>query len=112
MTEILISNDSGPVHVAAGYKTNTLVLFGPETPVNYALLNPNARIIYKELYCSPCINILDNKSFENCTDPKCMNMISIKETLGELKKYFLGKHTVDWPEYENERKQVLSACQS
>ncbi len=80
-TQIFISTDSGPAHLAAGYKTNSIVLFGPETPVLYKPLNPNARTLYKELYCSPCINVLDNKSFLHCTNVKCMDQIGIEEIM-------------------------------
>lgn len=91
MSELLVSNDSGPVHLAACYQTNTLVLYGPETPMLYRPLNPNARVLYKGLYCSPCINVLDNKSFEECTAIRCMHMISVEEVMNELKEHFLKK---------------------
>lgn len=89
-TELLISNDSGPVHLAAGYKTNTVVLFGPETPVLYNPINENAKVLFKDCYCSPCINVLDNKSFEECTDIKCLKNISVDEVF-ETAESFLKK---------------------
>lgn len=84
--DLLISNDSGPVHLAAAYKTRTLVLFGPETPVLYHPLNTNAVVLYKHLYCSPCINVLDNKSFEECNKVACLESISVEEALGALER--------------------------
>ncbi|HUU41094.1 MAG TPA: glycosyltransferase family 9 protein, partial [Desulfatiglandales bacterium] len=88
-SELLISNDSGPVHLAAGYQIKTVVLFGPETPVLYRPLNDNVKVIFRDIYCSPCINVLDNKSFEECNDVKCLKKISVDEVF-EAAECFLG----------------------
>ena len=90
--DLLISNDSGPVHLAAAYKTRTLVLFGPETPVLYRPLNENAMVLYKHLYCSPCINVLDNKSFEECANVACLESISVEEALQALERLGVGQN--------------------
>lgn len=88
MSVVLISNDSGPVHLAAAYQTPTLALYGPETPIQYGPLNPRAVSLYKGLYCSPCINVLDNKSFVMCSDQKCMTAITVDEALEALGERF------------------------
>lgn len=53
---IFITNDSGPMHIAATFKTPTIALFGPtrwrETSP-YA--NENARILHLNLPCMPCM---------------------------------------------------------
>ena len=56
-----VTNDSGPMHVAAAVGTPTIGLFGPETPVMYAPLGPRARWLYEPPACSPCINVHENK---------------------------------------------------
>ena len=80
----LISNDSGPVHLAAGYATPTIGIYGPETPVLYGPCNANAISLYKELYCSPCINVLDNKSYTSCEKVTCVNAISETDVMDAL----------------------------
>lgn len=91
MAFLLISNDSGPVHLASGYHTNTVALFGPETPILYRPRNPNAVVLYnQELYCSPCINVLDNKSFEECRDVKCMSSISVDDVMEKAALFLVG----------------------
>lgn len=76
-TRLLISNDSGPVHIAAGYGIDEVALYGPETPVSYGPLNPRARIFYEPPYCSPCLHVLDNKQHLDCLDVKCMKGIKV-----------------------------------
>lgn len=88
---LLVSNDSGPVHIAAGYKTNTLALYGPETPILYRPLNPCAVIMYKHPYCSPCLNVLDNKSFETCHKVRCLDEITVEDVMSHLENHFFSK---------------------
>ncbi|MDO8607023.1 MAG: glycosyltransferase family 9 protein [Phaeospirillum sp.] len=75
---LLITNDSGPAHIAAGYGIPEVVLFGPETPVLYRPLNSQAVSLYVPPYCSPCLSVLDNKRGETCNDILCMAGISIE----------------------------------
>lgn len=54
---LFISNDTGPMHIAASLGINTVVFFGPTTPDRYKPLNENSLIFYKNLKCSPCIGV-------------------------------------------------------
>ncbi|MBI3819257.1 MAG: glycosyltransferase family 9 protein [Planctomycetes bacterium] len=58
---IVVSNDSGPLHIAAALDRPVVALFGPETPVMYAPLASKLSIFYRPPACSPCINVHDNK---------------------------------------------------
>lgn len=78
-SHLLISNDSGPAHIAAGYGVNEIVLFGPETPVLYKPLNKACTVYYHPPFCSPCLNVLDNKKFGYCEDVICMENIDVNE---------------------------------
>ncbi len=81
-SRLLVSNDSGPAHIASLTQTPTLVLFGPETPLLYLPLG-RARPLYAALPCSPCIRPA-NQRRSNCTDNRCMQAISVDSVLGEV----------------------------
>jgi ADP-heptose:LPS heptosyltransferase len=83
--ELLISNDSGPAHIAAAYGIPEVVLFGPETPVLYGPLNDRARVVYRPPYCSPCLHAIDNKHFEDCSPAVCMDSISVDDVMAEVR---------------------------
>jgi len=89
VSNLLITNDSGPVHFASTTEIPILALFGPETPKIFGPMSPNARVISLELACSPCISVFNQKK-SPCTDNQCMKQISVamvfKETQKILKK--------------------------
>ena len=78
-SHLLVTNDSGPAHIASAFGIHEIVLFGPETPVIYAPLNPKSVVLYKPPHCSPCLNVLDNKEGESCENPICLTNISVDE---------------------------------
>ena len=75
--EVVVTNDSGPLHLAAASGASTVALFGPETPTLYSPLRsrPGQRHVveYLGLACSPCMFIHDNKVL-SCwfSEARCM----------------------------------------
>lgn len=84
--DVVVSNDSGPMHLAAAYGAPTLGLFGPETPVMYAPLGSSARALYRPPACSPCINVHENK-VANCFrgKPECLLNLTVEDVLAETR---------------------------
>ena len=89
--DAVVSNDSGPMHIAAALGTPTIGLFGPETPVLYGPLGARAHALWKPVVCSPCINVHANKQV-NCWrgTPECLTGISVAEVLGETRALLAG----------------------
>ena len=54
--DLLISNDSGPVHMAAAVGTPTLVLFGPTDPARTGPYGEGHRLMTAPLSCRPCFS--------------------------------------------------------
>jgi lipopolysaccharide heptosyltransferase II len=53
--DLLISNDSGPVHMAAAIGTPCLVVFGPTDPARTGPFGPDHRIVRTQV-CGPCFS--------------------------------------------------------
>ncbi len=80
---LVVSCDSGPMHLASAVGTPVVGLFGPETPKLYAPLGSGPRRFHWEPpSCSPCINVHDNK-FVDCLRgfAECMSRIGVEEVL-------------------------------
>jgi lipopolysaccharide heptosyltransferase I len=52
--DLLIANDSGPVHLAAAVGTRTLVLFGPTDPARTGPYGEGHRVLSAPAPCAPC----------------------------------------------------------
>ena len=78
LSEILVTNDSGPAHFAALTPIDVVVLFGPETPLLFGTLSPRNHSIWLGLACSPCINAWNNRQTA-CTNNLCMKNISVAQ---------------------------------
>ena len=55
----MITNDTGPMHMAWALDTPTVCLFGPVDPRHYAWQGSGVEVIYKRIYCSPCVYEVD-----------------------------------------------------
>jgi ADP-heptose:LPS heptosyltransferase len=77
---LVLTNDSGPMHVAAALGTPTLGLFGPETPQMYSPLGARATALYRPTVCSPCINVHNNK-VSTCIHgrPECLVNLTVED---------------------------------
>jgi ADP-heptose:LPS heptosyltransferase len=51
---LLVTGDTGPMHLAAAVGTPVLAIFGPSLPTRYAPLSPRSRIVRIDIHCSPC----------------------------------------------------------
>lgn len=82
--ELLVSNDSGPVHVAAGAGARTVVIFGRNKPglnrERWQPLGEIHRTIQKNVGCVVCLA-------DACTiDFECLNAVSVEEVYEALAK--------------------------
>ena len=55
--DVLITGDTGPMHVAALVGTPVVAVFGPSDPRRYAPRDPRHTIVRIDLPCSPCNRI-------------------------------------------------------
>lgn len=74
ISEMLLTNDSGPAHFASVVGLRTYTLFGPETPDLYGPLG-NCVPVYAGLACSPCVHVTNHRNTP-CNDNQCLKQIS------------------------------------
>jgi len=85
IADVLITNDSGPVHFSSMTDIKTFAFFGPETPKLYGPLGKNCRVFYSNYACSPCISAFNHRK-SPCNDNKCLKAISVMEVYEEVKQ--------------------------
>jgi lipopolysaccharide heptosyltransferase II len=78
---LVISNDSGPMHIAVSQKTKTICLFGPTSPeITGPLGSGDYTVIRKDVGCEvPCYQL-------DCNDNRCMKAISVYDVLQAVQK--------------------------
>jgi len=72
--DLLVSNDTGPVHLASALSTPVYALYGPNTPRLYGPLSAGSRAFYDAPPCSPCITNFNHKT-SRCLNPVCIQAI-------------------------------------
>ena len=53
--DLLVCNDSGPMHLGAAMDVPTLAIFGPANPARWGPYGPEHRVVRLDLDCSPCL---------------------------------------------------------
>jgi ADP-heptose:LPS heptosyltransferase len=73
ISQLMVTNDSGPGHFSSVTPLKTFVIFGPETPALYGSLG-NSVPIYAGLACSPCVSAANHRKTA-CSDNICLKII-------------------------------------
>ncbi len=80
----VVTNDSGPMHIAAALNKPTVALFGPTDPAKTGPYrwqkNKNLKVVRADVPCSPC------RKKKNCNEFICMDQISVSQVLESLKR--------------------------
>ncbi len=80
---VVITNDSGPMHIAAAVGTPVIALFGPTDP---ALTGPYGKqhvVLRAGIPCAPCFK-------DHCTNKvhmECMEKITVEQVLGAVRSF-------------------------
>jgi heptosyltransferase-2 len=81
---LVVSNDTGVMHLAAAMGTPTVGLFGPNSPARYAPVGPRTAAVYGgKTSCSPCIHI-HRGDVPECSHPvkgQCLLDVDIAHVL-------------------------------
>jgi lipopolysaccharide heptosyltransferase II len=87
-SQCLITNDSGPLHIASAVNTPVIAFFGPESPQRYGPLSDKKLVFYQNLVCSPCMSVSNSKTV-NCIfdSPKCMEQFELNEVIKRIDSF-------------------------
>ena len=72
--ELLISTDTGPMHLAAAVETPVVALFGPTAPWRTGPYGDQHQVIFSKDPCAPCFK-------RTCDTNLCMDHITVDEVL-------------------------------
>jgi lipopolysaccharide heptosyltransferase II len=56
---LLISGDSGPIHMATALGVPIIGIYGPTNPSLSGPVSPDATVLRSTIWCSPCYNMKD-----------------------------------------------------
>jgi heptosyltransferase-2 len=75
VVDLVVTNDTGPAHIAAALGRPTLVIFGPTNPLTTRPFSGQAEILRHPPDCAPCM-------LRDCPiDHRCMTAIKVEEVL-------------------------------
>ena len=85
ISDLLITNDSGPAHFASLTNIHIMVFFGPETPELYRPLTDKCTVMYSNFACSPCVSAF-NQRLSPCNNNLCLKSIEVERVYNAVKK--------------------------
>ncbi|MCX6149036.1 MAG: glycosyltransferase family 9 protein [Ignavibacteriales bacterium] len=87
---LLISNDSGPIHIAAFLGKPTFSIYGPTNPSYSIPKGKNHNYVQKILKCSSNDNeqyCFTNAGRNGCSTNECMNLLTVEDVTVNLIKF-------------------------
>ncbi|MBL4889586.1 MAG: glycosyltransferase family 9 protein, partial [Candidatus Lindowbacteria bacterium] len=76
---LLVSGETGPLHLAAAVGCPTVGLFGPTSSKRNGCHGEGHQIVEPELHCRPCYG-------RTCADFQCMPMIEVEQVYRAVEK--------------------------
>ncbi len=74
-SKLMITNDSGPMHMGAAFQTPLVAVFGPTDHTTTSPWSDNSRIVRHDVGCSPCL-------LRQCpTDHRCMESVTAEDVM-------------------------------
>ena len=78
-TVLVISTDTGPMHLAAAMETPVVAIFGPTAPWRTGPYGSGHRVVRADPECSPCFK-------RQCETMDCMHQISVDQVFDAVSK--------------------------
>ena len=91
---VLVTGDTGPMHLAAAVGTPVVALFGPSVPARYAPRTAASRIVRIDLPCSPCNRIRLPPTRCRGHVPDCLDGISADHVIAVTRGLLASDRTI------------------
>jgi len=92
--KVLVTNDTGTMHVASAVRTPVVAIFGPTDhittppfPISSGQDVGEHTLIKKEVECSPCLKRICPIPEQKSDHHKCMKLISVEDVYKAVEKY-------------------------
>jgi heptosyltransferase-2 len=79
--QLLVTNDSGPMHMASALRTPVVAVFGPTEPARTGPFHQPAAVVSKEVDCWPC------RHRECPSDHRCMTEITAEDVFRACEEF-------------------------
>jgi heptosyltransferase-2 len=81
--DVVVTHDTGPLHLARLVRTPIVALFGPTDPRQFVGTDDSVTVLWggEDLACRPCY---DGVEYQPCADYVCMRSITVPEVLSAV----------------------------
>lgn len=93
--KLIVSVDTGALHIAAASGTPVLGLYGPSNPVKWQPYGKLHSYVYLNFPCSPC-NLSLTGQVPSCPEPRCMKEIKVKDLIKLVEEKYATIWTKDF----------------
>jgi len=78
-TDLLVTTDTGPMHLAVAAGTKVVAIFGPTAPWRTGPFGQEHHVVRTGIHCSPCFK-------RECETMECMKQISVNNVLKKIQE--------------------------
>jgi lipopolysaccharide heptosyltransferase II len=87
--DLMVSNDTGPLHIAQSVATPVLGLFGSTSPETIGPRNPWDRVVRAPVICDPCTT-------KRCLEAGCMRAVGVDEVISAAEAMLAAPKPEQW----------------
>ena len=87
--DLMVTCDSGPMHIAAAMGTPTVALFGPTDPLRTGPYGMGHRVLQRRMDCIPCFK-------RTCPENRCLGEISLEEVFCAAEEILKGRKALSY----------------
>ncbi|MEP6762756.1 MAG: glycosyltransferase family 9 protein [Gemmatimonadaceae bacterium] len=93
--DLLITHDSGPLHLAIALRRPVVALFGPTSPVEFVPHGANVTVLTRahELACAPCYN---GTAYAECSNNLCIARVPADAVVSAAERMLAGDGNELW----------------